>query len=252
MARSRSTQDARPSSAWRSRLNDLELMRLRLNVLYTYDVEGRVLLTNEPIESARLPGPDLSLAISDGQSIIRGGAGLPQELVDRLGAIRADQLLPSGTAAYIEAIERELIPFGKWSRQGGPAYRFPRVPDFSEHPVEITQQTRSVLIGKKQWLYDEYNLWGTAFMVIRDGIAVATCFSSRIDDRSAEAGVWTDPGYRGQGLAGFVTQSWAAAVFASGRIPFYSTSFDNTASQAVARKLGLVQIGEDYSWSRTD
>lgn len=248
----RNTRAARHSSAWCSRLDDLELMRLRLDVLYTYDVEGRVLLSNEPIESARMPGPDLSLAIGNGQSIIRWGVNFPQELIDRLGAIPADQLLQSGTAAYIEAIERELIPFGKWSRQGGPAYRFPRVPDFSEHTVEITQQTRSVLMGRKQWLYDEYNLWGAAFMVIRDGIAVATCFSSRIDDRSAEAGVWTDPDYRGQGLAGFVTQSWAAAVFASGRIPFYSTSFDNLASQSVARKLGLIQIGEDFSWTRTD
>jgi len=242
----------RPSSGWFSRLADLELMRLRLDVLYTYDAKGRLLLSNEPIESARVPGPDLVLAVSNGQGIIRYGSNLPEELVDRLGAIPAERLLESGTATYLEMIERELMPFGRWSRRGGPAYRFPRVPEFSEQAVEITEETRSVLTGQTRWLYDEYNRWGTAFAVVRNGAAVSTCFSSRLGDRSAEAGVWTDPDYRGQGFAGLVTQSWAAAVFASGRIPFYSTSFDNMASQAVAGKLGLVQIGEDFSWSRAD
>lgn len=233
-------------------MNDLELMRLRLDVLYTFSADGRVLLSNEPIESARVPGPDLVLGIANGQSIVRAGTNLPSELVDRLGAILAGPLLATGTASYIEAIERELMPFGKWSRTGGPAYRFPRIPEFSEHAVEITEETRSVLRGHTQWFYEEFNLWGTAFAVVQDGVAVSTCFSSRIDDRSAEAGVWTDPDYRGQGFASFVTQSWAAAVYASGRIPFYSTSWDNMASQAVARKLGLVQIGEDYTFTRTD
>ncbi|HZS91689.1 MAG TPA: GNAT family N-acetyltransferase, partial [Chloroflexota bacterium] len=44
-----------------------------------------------------------------------------------------------------------------------------------------------------------------------------------------------------------VVAGWARAIRASGRIPLYSTSWDNHASQAVARKLGLVQYGTDLS-----
>jgi hypothetical protein len=44
-----------------------------------------------------------------------------------------------------------------------------------------------------------------------------------------------------------VTAAWAAAIRASGRIPLYSTSWSNTGSLAVARKLGLSVYASDWS-----
>ncbi len=55
--------------------------------------------------------------------------------------------------------------------------------------------------------------------------------------------------YRGRGYAATVTAAWALAIRASGRIPLYSTSWDNTASLAVARKLGLIAYASDWSLS---
>jgi predicted GNAT family acetyltransferase len=46
--------------------------------------------------------------------------------------------------------------------------------------------------------------------------------------------------FRGRGYAPVVVAAWARSVRHSGRIPFCGTSWDNAASQAVARKLGLV------------
>jgi len=43
-----------------------------------------------------------------------------------------------------------------------------------------------------------------------------------------------------------VTAGWARLVAASGAAPLYSTSWENTASQSVARKLGLVQFASDF------
>jgi REP element-mobilizing transposase RayT len=44
-----------------------------------------------------------------------------------------------------------------------------------------------------------------------------------------------------------ITAAWALAMRGSGRIPLYSTSWMNTASLAVARKLGLVAYASDWS-----
>jgi predicted GNAT family acetyltransferase len=59
--------------------------------------------------------------------------------------------------------------------------------------------------------------------------------------------VETLEGYRGRGYAPMVVAAWARAVRETGRIPLYSTSRNNRASEAVARKLGLVQYGSDLS-----
>jgi len=76
--------------------------------------------------------------------------------------------------------------------------------------------------------------------VIEDGAAVSLCHSARLTDRAAEAGVETLDVYRGRGYASVVVAGWAHAIQATGRIPLYRTSWDNLASQAVARRLRLV------------
>lgn len=226
-------------------------MRLRLAVDYTFDQRGRMLKTNEPLDIARADPPDLVVGFAGGERVILASAAISDELIDRLDTLPADRISGDRAASYLGEVERVLAPYGSWTRGGGPVYRFPDTPTPSEHAVEITEANREILRKHFQWLDDEFGGWGTAFAVVRDGAAVSLCFSSRLDDNSAEAGLETVAEYRGQGFAAFVTRSWAAAVHASGRIPFYSTSFDNTASQAVARKMGLLWIGEDYTFSRS-
>jgi predicted GNAT family acetyltransferase len=88
-----------------------------------------------------------------------------------------------------------------------------------------------------------------AFVVLRDGQAVAICACARVSREAAEAGVETAPEFRGQGYAVLAAQAWAAAIAESGRIPFYSTTWENTASRAVAEKLALEEVGEDVWFS---
>ena len=57
----------------------------------------------------------------------------------------------------------------------------------------------------------------------------------------------TSPGRRDLGAYALVVAAWAHAIRAEGRTPLYSTSWDNAASQGVARKLGLVIYGTDFS-----
>jgi predicted GNAT family acetyltransferase len=83
------------------------------------------------------------------------------------------------------------------------------------------------------------------FVVACDGHAVAVCGSVRQTGQAYEAGVETVLAYRGRGYAARAVAAWAGVVRALGRVPLYSTSWQNTASQSVARKLALIQFGSD-------
>jgi RimJ/RimL family protein N-acetyltransferase len=82
-----------------------------------------------------------------------------------------------------------------------------------------------------------------AFVV--DGQAVAVCGSVRITPRAHEAGLETAVPFRGRGYGKAVVAAWSMAVRALGVEPLYSTTWQNDASRAVARALGLVSIGRD-------
>jgi len=83
--------------------------------------------------------------------------------------------------------------------------------------------------------------------VFADGRIASVCSSVRLTNAAAEAGLHTLSGYRGRGFGGAATAAWSRAIRASGRIPLYSTSWDNTASRRVAEKLDLVLYGADLS-----
>ena len=57
----------------------------------------------------------------------------------------------------------------------------------------------------------------------------------------------TLPAYRRKGYAANAVAGWASAVRQMGAMPFYSTSWENIASQNVAARLGLRMIGADFS-----
>jgi RimJ/RimL family protein N-acetyltransferase len=81
-----------------------------------------------------------------------------------------------------------------------------------------------------------------------DGQVVAFCQSSREDDRSAEAWVFTEPAHRGKGYAKRVTTAWAADALKRGKTAFYSHVIDNKPSEALAKSLGLIQYILDIGY----
>jgi predicted GNAT family acetyltransferase len=83
--------------------------------------------------------------------------------------------------------------------------------------------------------------------IVDHGRLASLCYSARNTPVAAEAGVDTLEEFRGRGYAPAVVAAWARAVRREGRVPLYSTSWDNLASRSVARKLGLVMYGADFS-----
>lgn len=88
----------------------------------------------------------------------------------------------------------------------------------------------------KSLLAGDLGPWAMAL----DGDAlVSICHCARLTPQGAEAGVWTDPRYRGHGHAASVTAAWASFLAPTGRTLFYSTSGDNVSSQRATRRLNL-------------
>jgi hypothetical protein len=125
----------------------------------------------------------------------------------------------------------------------GPAYQFPDNLPVSANVTRMTDADLPLLLGiwnSMEEIEREFEVRQPFCAVIEDGVAVSQCFSARLTDRAAAAGVETLEKYRGRGYASAVVAAWAKMVIDSGRIPFYDTWWENVASQAVARKLGLI------------
>ncbi len=131
----------------------------------------------------------------------------------------------------------------------GPAFHFPySLPEPTG--VVFANDVGRLLPLFPDWRADEVDGRTPIATVERDERAISVCCSARNSPLAAEAGLETAPAFRGHGLAARVTSAWALAVRSSGRVPLYSTSWDNVASLAVAHKLGLTMYAG--AWSLND
>ena len=231
--------------------SDLQLLQLQVDALFTHDQRGRICAVNEP-DGDR--APRFFFARSKEGNIWRCRDDVPDETVRALDALAAEEPIgddlraePRNLDAFLAALrlDRESA-----SIECGPAYRFP---DALPHPNNVRRITRAdlhLLHALVRDLDDTARYFEEReplIAIIEDNHVVSLCYSARLTDQAAEAGVETLEAYRGRGYAPAVAAEWARSIRASGRIPLYSTSWDNLASQAVARRLRLVQYGTDSS-----
>ncbi len=232
-------------------VSDLELLEIRVDALFTHDPDGRIRRVNEP-------GGDRAPRFFFGRTragvLWRFRHDVPVETARNLEQLAAEEPVRDDLRAEPRSMDAMLAALRedqeiRWV-ESGPAYRFP---DELPVPVNVTRITRSELHLLRRMVPDLEEMAGAfearepRVAVVEDGDAVSLCYSARLTSRAAEAGVETLDGYRGRGYAGAAVAGWAHAIRAMGRIPLYSTSWDNLASQAVARKLGLVQYATDLS-----
>jgi RimJ/RimL family protein N-acetyltransferase len=233
-------------------VDDLALMELRVAALFRHDEAGRIVTNNEPEPD---PGraPRLFLGRTAAGNVWRFRDDLPDETVARVQPLlaaepplRSDD--PRQPPVYFAALCDILAadgPLGEvWQ---GPAWQFPETIPSPVDVVIVGPGNRHLLRSHFPYAAEYLQARQPCAAVIAEGHAVSVCYSSRLTPHAAEAGVDTVETFRGRGYAGRVVAAWAIAVRAGGRIPFYSTDWDNVASHAVARKLGLILYGVDLS-----
>ncbi len=228
--------------------SDLELARMQVEALFVHDAQGRLLRVNE--QDPGEPAPRFFLARTATGNLWRTRADLPADLSAALVRLAADEPIaadlrePAAHVAEYAALLEQHTPISH--TEAGPAYYLPEL-DPPACAVIITPENANLVEAHFPYTRTHYAELAPVVVCVADGVAVAVCFSARITAQVAEAGVYTVEAYRGRGYAADTVRGWAAAVRALGRLPLYSTSWDNTASQAVARRLGAVQYGVDLS-----
>jgi RimJ/RimL family protein N-acetyltransferase len=222
-----------------------DLIAARFDTLYE-TADGALVCTNS---WERRPAPRFHLMLAASGPLIRFRGDVPAEVVERLEALAAAEAWdpdlagpPATLAAYAEALEGHAPVTSVWS---GPAFAMFR----DIHPwtpvVDISEANAGLLTGKlAEWRPDiPYRRPFVA--VAHDAKAVSLCASVRISPVVHCAGVETHPEHRQRGHALAAVSGWAHAVQQLGATPFYSTSWDNAASRAVASRLGFQLVATD-------
>ena len=225
----------------------LQLMRIQAETLYRCDADGRLRCVNEPGDP---PAPRFFMGRTPQGNLWRFRHDMPAAIVQQLEALCGAE--PAGTPAEhpplrydaIRAILQAQAPIEEEFR--GPAYR---IPDSVQPPAGVVLISAANEQPLQHWFLDllPVDPQQTIAAVLEEGVAVAVCFCSRLNDRAAEAGVETVAAFRRRGHAAATVAGWAAELRRRGRIALYSTSWDNLASQGVARRLGMRMYGEDWS-----
>ena len=236
-------------------MTDVELLRVELQTLWVSDDRGRLVSARERNGD---PAPDLVLAVAADGQCLGLGAQVPDVLARELEKAVSDTAALDDAAEKPPALARcmELLQdaVGPVELSSGPSYLVPPGTTFQSSAAITPSDSPHALLFRGRapaaanW---SANGWQTlldgglgpwALATIEDSI-VSICHCARLSETGAEAGVWTDPEFRGQGHAAAVVAAWASLLAPSGRHIFYSTSATNVASQRVAARLRLRRIG---------
>jgi predicted GNAT family acetyltransferase len=90
---------------------------------------------------------------------------------------------------------------------------------------------------------------GTAWAAFADGRPVAVASTFFLGREYEDIGVVTEPAHRGRGLSTSCAAAVIGGIRARGHRPTWTTSPDNTASRAVAARLGFVHARDDVLYA---
>lgn len=241
-----------------TRPGDADWLERRADTLFRLDGEGRILAVRDPSQ----PAPRLFLQRSAGAVAFRLRAGLPEGLASELAnLVRLEPPAPPG-APLVQAAAIQACLGDSHAPGGGPVYALTSAGTLPFDPALVRSGSEAGDALTRRWrleglprslsdlgFTDADDLWPPWVARLQGDEIVALCQSARLSDQGAEAGVITDPAFRRQGFGAQVTRAWAGHPDLAGRTLYYSTAHANTASQALAGRLGLTKVAEDWRFA---
>ncbi|MEI6530264.1 MAG: GNAT family N-acetyltransferase [bacterium] len=225
-----------------------KLISKRHDLLFRTNAAGELISINEPLEADAQPAPAIYVCFAKGRFLLKHGAGVPEDWIKNLWEIlsRVD-----GTAEVphteIEALIRKsaLGHADITEIEKGPAFYIPQKPARTTNVIEINQWNRDVLELHFQYTHRHWDRLQPCLAKVIDDKAVAICRTVRRSSFGLECGVDTTLEFRKRGFGAETVAFWASKVWSEGLIPCYSTQWENKASLALAKKLGMIQYATD-------
>jgi hypothetical protein len=216
---------------------------LFLDTAFVRDAGGRIVSTREPQPS---PGPRFTLVRGAEHCVWAARVDVAATVADEIDRLARTEPVTSDLRAPPRHADRYVALVGGQVRSG-PAFDFPATIAPVAGVVVVEDEA---VLGRhfRGWVAGEIAAGRAPVMaIVEDGAPVSVCFSARLADVAAHAGVETAAAFRRRGLAVRVTAAWALAMRASGRTPLYNTDWSNEGSRSVAKKLGLRPYAAHWS-----
>ena len=229
----------------------LEWMTLQSRAMYDWNGAGRITGFNEP-DGKVVDCPIVFVGRTEAGNVTGVRRDVPEPAAREIEGLLAAEPSHGGDgppqcAAEVRRCVESFSPVRvEWC---GPAFRFGdrvSVPDGLGELRRIEPRDHVLVCEAFPKLEASVHSRDPIFAIVEKGRVQSACFAATGLGPAVEAGVDTREDARGRGFAPRVVAAWADRVIASGRLPLYSTSWNNLASRAVARKLGLVVYGSDW------
>jgi len=119
--------------------------------------------------------------------------------------------------------------------------------------TELKESDKDIFLRYEAWFGVFHGYWDESrhntrvFVIFESGIPVSTAYTMSNSTYAWEYAVWTRQEYRGRGYGKTVVSAAVEATFESGKLPLYSTSWENIASRRLAESLGFRFYCENYA-----
>jgi GNAT superfamily N-acetyltransferase len=230
-------------------MDELALLQVELDALWVTDDDGALLHCRT---AAREPSPLLVVGAGAAGLAWATSVDVPAAAHDSIATLLEGEPAPEGAgwaparAAGLLAVVGQIADLAP--PHGGPSFVVPG-PLAGPAAVDLrTSTTTAVSWLRGRMPERDRHLTAPWVAAVVDGQVAAVCETARSTPAAVEAGVWTYPAHRRRGLGAAVTAAWSALV--TERTALYSTSWDNLASQGVARRLGLRPLAQWWQLSR--
>lgn len=223
-----------------------EFFEIHVDTLFITNVRGDLVLINEPWEKHKQRAPLIYVSWNESGYAYRFRDDVSADKRQKIEQHLEDVQSFDGAKQLPCADQIETLLSTQCS-ESGPTYLAPNTVQPHGEAILVEHDNVEVLRTHFESMIDHIEDFQPCCVVLDGSDAVSICDTVRRSARAVEAGLHTIETHQRKGYAVAVTSAWVKAVKVEGLIPIYSTSWENIASQGVAKKVGLAPFAVEYS-----